>query len=171
MTLSPVIQRRLETRGITCSNDPEFVKIVPWLRFTFVLCATLIGLGTGLAFTPLLWAMVPIAALGGIFTRHPFDLVYNHGVRYLTGTQPFPRNGAPTRFACGIASVWLVGTAIAFEAGAPWLGYSLGGILTAIAALVSVTHFCIPSTIYQLLFGRPAVVHGALWAGNRDKSA
>ena len=156
MSISPVIQRRLETRGITHSDDPEFVKLVPWMRFTFVLWGTMIGLGTARAFTPLLWAMVPIAGLGGIFPRHPFDLVYNHGVRHLTGTQPLPRNRAPTRFACGMASVGLVGTALAFERGVAWLGYLLGGTLTAVAAIVSVTHFCIPSTIYQFLFGRRA---------------
>lgn len=155
MALSPVIQRRLEMRGITCSSDPEFIKLVPWLRTTFVLCGTLVGLGTGLAFTPLLWAMVPIAALGAILPVHPFDLIYNHGIRHLTGTQPLPRNGAPTRFACGLAVVWLVATALAFGTGVTWLGYLLGGLLTGVAAIVSVTHFCIPSAIYQLLFGRP----------------
>ena len=55
MTLSPVIKRRLEVRGITCSIEPDFIKLVPWLRTTFVFCGTLVGLGTGLAFTPLLF--------------------------------------------------------------------------------------------------------------------
>ncbi len=171
MSPSPVIQRRLEIRGITYSNGPDFIKLVPWLRTTFVLCGTLVGLGTGLAFTPLLWAMVPIAALGALLPVHPFDLIYNYGIRHLTGTRPLPRNGAPTRFACGLAVVWLIATALAFGTGVAWLGYLLGGLLTAVVALVSVTHFCIPSAIYQLLFGRPAVVHGALWAGNWDESA
>ena len=154
--ISPVIRRRLETRGFPVSDDPEFAKVVPWLRFTFVLCGGFVALGTALAFTPILWAMVPIAALGAVFPRHPFDLIYNHGVRRLTGTQPFPRSGAPTRFACGIAVPWLVATALAFEGGQAWLGYLLGGLLVSVASLVSVTHFCIPSAVYQLLFGRRA---------------
>ncbi len=157
-------------RGIGCSNDPEFVKLVPWLRTTFVLCGTLVGLGTGLAFTPLLWAMVPIAALGGILPVHPFDLIYNFGIRRLTGTRPLPRNGAPTRFACGIAAVWLVATAMAFETGIAWLGYVLGGVLTSIAAVVSVTNFCIPSLIYQLLFGERALAHDAIFSRQRSQS-
>ena len=78
MAISPALQRLLEIRGITCSNDPEFAKVVPWFRFTFVLCSTAMGIGTALAFTPFLWAMVPIAALGAVFPRHPFDLIYNH---------------------------------------------------------------------------------------------
>jgi predicted ester cyclase len=101
--------------------------------------------------------MVPIAALGGIFPRHPFDLIYNYRIRYLTGTQPLPRNRAPSRFACGMAAVGLVGTALAFGRGVAWLGYLLGGMLTVVAAIVSITHFCIPSTIYQFLFGRRGI--------------
>ena len=69
MSISPVIRRRLEKRGITYSDDPEFVKLVPWIRFTFVLCGTMMGLGTARAFTPLLWAMVLIAGLGGDFPK------------------------------------------------------------------------------------------------------
>ena len=162
MSLSPVLRRRLEIRGVACSNDPEFIKMVPWIRFTFVICGSTFGIATALAFTPLLWAMVPLAALGAVFPRHPFDLVYNHGVRYLTKTQPLPLNRAPTRFACGLGSVWVAATALAFTMGPAWLGYALGGALTSVAALVSITHFCIPSAVYQLLFGNRAAVSAAL---------
>ena len=163
MSISPRLQSWLEMRGIACSSDPGFAKLVPWMRFTVVLCCTGMGVGTALAFTPLLWTMVLIAGLGSIFPRHPFDLVYNHGVRYLTGTRPLPLNGAPTRFACGVASVGLVATAVAFTTGVTWLGYLLGASLTSVAALVSVSHFCIPSMIYQLLFGERALAYRALF--------
>lgn len=163
MSISPRLQSWLEMRGIVASSDAEFVKLVPWMRFTVVLCCTGMGVGTALAFTPLLWTMVLIAGLGSIFPRHPFDLVYNHGVRYLTGTRPLPLNGAPTRFACGVASVGLVATAVAFTTGVTWLGYLLGASLTSVAALVSVSHFCIPSMIYQLLFGERALAYRALF--------
>jgi hypothetical protein len=43
----------------------------------------------------------------------------------------------------------------AFAADLNVMGYFLGGMLTGVAALVSTTHFCIPSLIYGLLFGRP----------------
>lgn len=163
IALSPTIRTRLEMRGIACSNDPKFIKLVPWLRTTFVLCGTLVAIGTALAFTPLLWAMVPIAALGAILPVHPFDLFYNYGIRHLTGTQALPRNGAPTRFACGVAVVFLVATALAFGTGVAWLGYLLGGLLTAVAAIISMTHFCIPSAIYQSLFGQGVALQEALF--------
>jgi hypothetical protein len=167
IALSPTIRSRLEMRGIACSNDPEFTKLVPWLRTTFVLCGTVVALGTALVFTPLLWAMVPIAALGAILPVHPFDQLYNYGIRHLTGTQPLPRNGAPTRFACGVAVVGLVATALAFGAGVAWLGYLLGSLLTAVAAIVGVMHFCIPSAIYQSLFGQGVALQEALFGRQR----
>ena len=169
MSISPRLQDWLEMRGVAGSNDDEFAKVVPWTRTTFLLCSTLTGIGTALASTPLLWAMVPIAALGAIFRRHPFDQVYNYGIRRLTRTQLLPRNAAPTRFACGLASVWLVATALAFDGGVAWLGYSLGGVLTAVGFLVGITHFCIPSLTYHLLFGDRAIVYRAVF-GRRDNA-
>lgn len=153
MPLSAATRKRLETQGFLC-DSPGFAQVEPWLRFTPFVCTALMGLGTALALAPLLWALVPIALLGAVFPAHPFDLLYNLGLRHLTGTPPLPRNGAPRRFACGVATAWLIATALAFQSGAAWLGYALGGILTAVALLVSLTHFCIPSTVYQYLFGR-----------------
>jgi len=157
MAISPRLQSWLEARGIACSIDPEFTKLVPWMRTTFLLCGSLVGIATAFAFTPLLWVMVPIAGAGAIFRVHPFDLIYNYGLRHLTGTRKLPPNGAPTRFACGLATPWLVATALSFHFGLAPLGYTLGGLLTSVAALVGITHFCIPSFIYQFFVGDRAL--------------
>lgn len=101
-----------------------------------------------------LWGLAAIAFLGALLPFHPFDLLYNYGARYLTGTRPLPHQGRQRRFACGIAAIWLVATGWAFQSGASMLGYGLGIPLILVAALVSVTHFCIPSLIYNTLFGR-----------------
>jgi len=93
---------------------------------------------------------------------HPFDLIYNYGIRRFTHTRRLPRNGAPIRFSCAVAVLWIVGTALAFTLGITWLGYTLGALLTVIAGTVSVTHFCIPSAIYQILTGNGAIVPAAL---------
>lgn len=166
MSTSPRLQSWLEVRGIRTSTDPEFVKLVPWMRTTFVLCGGLIAAGTAFASTPLLGAMVPIAAAGAIFRVHPFDLIYNYGLRHLTGTRPLPPNGTPTRFACGIASVWLVAIALSFALGAPVLAYALGGLFVSVVVIVSVTHFCIPSFLYQLALGDPELAYRAI--GRRE---
>jgi len=83
---------------------------------------------------------------------HPFDLLYNYGVRHFTGTRPFPHNGPQRKFACGLAFAWLIATGWAFYMGASTLGFALGVPLILVAALVSTTHICIPSIIYNFLF-------------------
>ena len=161
MAISPVARRRLEIQGFVGLDDVTLAEAEPWLRFTPAVCTVLMALGTAFALPELLWALVPFAALGAVFPTHPFDFVYNYGLRRLTGTKALPHNGAPRRFACGMAAVWLAATASAFMAGAPAAGYALGGVLTSVATLVSVTHFCIPSLIYGVLFGRRREAVGA----------
>lgn len=157
MSISPVTRRRLETQGFVDLDDAMLAEVGPWLRFSPAICTVLMGLGTALASPVILGILVPIAVLGAIFPVHPFDLIYNYGVRHLSGTRPLPPNGSPRRFACGVAAVWLTATAWAFSAGAMLVGYVLGWVLTLVAAIVSVSHFCIPSTIYCALFGRPTI--------------
>lgn len=154
MALSPTIRRRLEIQGFVGLDDARLAEAEPWLRFSPALCTAVMALGTALASAPILWALALIAVLGATFPAHPFDLLYNHGVRRLTGTRPLPTNGPPRRFACGMAAVWLTGTGAAFAAGAPVIGYLLGGALTSVAVLVSTVHICIPSLVYRATFGR-----------------
>ena len=129
--------------------------VAPWLRLTFGLCGVLGGMGTLFASPTILLVLALFAAVAAASPVHPFDLIYNHGIRYLTGTGPLPRRGAPTRFACGMSAVLVLVTAWAFSAGHPAVGYSLGGMLTFVVLLVSTTDICIPSLIYRALFGWP----------------
>ena len=146
---------RLDAQGYVNVDRQTLARVEPWLRWSPALCTIVMATGTIFASPWILWALMPFAALGALFPRHPFDYVYNLGVRRLTRTPPLPPHGAPRRFACGIAAIWLLATGEAFAADLNVIGYVLGGMLTAVAALVSTTHFCIPSLIYGLLFGRP----------------
>ena len=157
MAMSPRLRSWLELRGIETSDDPDFLKMAPWVRTTFLLCGSLFGIATAFALTPMMWALVPFAAGGAIFRVHPFDLVYNYGIRHLTGTGKLPTNGPPTRFACALATPWMVATALSFQFGLAPLGYALGGSLTVVAGIVGITHFCIPSFIYQFVVGDRAL--------------
>jgi hypothetical protein len=112
--------------------------------------------GVTLQSPAILWALAATAGLGAVLPFHPFDLLYNHGARHLTGTRPLPHHGPQRQFACGMASAWLVTTGWAFQSGAAVLGYALGIPLILVAGLVSVTHICIPSMIYNALL-RPRV--------------
>jgi hypothetical protein len=115
----------------------------------FGMCALIAGAGTVLASPTILWALAPIAALGALFPVHPFDLIYNYGIRYLRNTGQLPKRRAQSRFACGVGAVWLVATAWAFQSGSLTVGYIFGGVLTGVGALVSTTDICIPSMIYN----------------------
>ena len=150
--ISATKRKRLEIQGFIGIEDEAAAQ---WLRLAFFLCATLAGVGTALASPLILLALTPIAALGAIFTVHPFDLVYNLGIRHFIGTRPLPKRGLPSRFACGLATIWLVCTAALFLAGKTLAGYILGGTLTCVGLLVGTTDICIPSMIFRALFGWP----------------
>lgn len=54
-----------------------------------------------------------------------------------------------------MASVMIASTAAAFYLGKNVVGYSIGGLMIAMASLQVATGFCMPSLIYNLVFGRP----------------
>ena len=156
MSASNSVRRRLAAQGFSGLDDATLGEVGPWLRWSPVLCTMFMIAGVTLQSPAILWALAATAGLGAVLPFHPFDLLYNLGVRHLTGTRPFPHQGPQRRFACGMASVWLVATGWAFHSGAAMLGYALGIPLILVAGLVSVTHICIPSMIYNALL-RPRV--------------
>lgn len=154
--LSPGHLRRLDIQGFDAVAEDRLAEVAPWLRLAFALCAALAVIGVALASVPMLLVLAVIAGLGAASPVHPFDPIYNHGIRRFTGTGPLPRRGAPSRFACGLGAVWLLATAWAFSASIPVLGYVLGVALCGVAALVATVDVCIPSMTYRLIFGPPA---------------
>jgi len=153
--LTDTTRRRLDIQGFERADERALARVAPWLRLAFGLCAAMAGVGTAMASPTILLLLVPVASLAALFPVHPFDLIYNHGIRFMTGTSPLPRRGAPSRFACGLGAVWLVATAWIFHTGHPVAGYVLGGLLTGVAVLVSTTDICIPSLVYRSIFGFP----------------
>lgn len=154
MAISAVTRSRLEAQGFCGLDDATLEEVGPWLRWSPVLCTLVMTVGVLLTSPLVLWGLAAIAFLGTLLPFHPFDLLYNHGARHLTGTRPLPHHGPQRRFACGMAAAWLVATGWAFHVGAVAVGYGLGTALIFVAALVSVTNFCIPSFIYNTLFRR-----------------
>ena len=154
--LTPTRRRRLDIQGFDPIDDATLVPVARWLRLAFGLCITLAAAGLLLRAPALLWALAAIASLAALFPVHPFDLVYNFGIRHLTGTAPLPRRGPPSRFACGLGSVWMVATILLLEAGHQVLGQLVGWTLVGVGTLVSTTVICIPSLIYRSVFGFPA---------------
>jgi hypothetical protein len=154
-TVSGLQRRWLEAQGFCGYDDETLAEVDVWLRLSPTLCMIWMAVGTILASPVILVALTPFSFLGTIMKGHPFDVIYNHGLRHLFGTRPLPPNGAPRRFACGVATVWLFATALAFQAGAMTAGYVLGYSLTLAALSASTIGFCIPSFFWGLMFGPP----------------
>jgi hypothetical protein len=146
------VRCRLEAQGFMGLDDETMKELGPWLRWSPVLCTVTMIVGVALQSPLVLWSLASMAFLGMLLPFHPFDILYNYGVRHLIGTRAFPHQGPQRRFACGLASAWLIATGYAFYQGETTLALILGLSLIAVAALVSLTHFCIPSAIYNKLF-------------------
>ncbi|HSR64441.1 MAG TPA: DUF4395 domain-containing protein [Xanthomonadaceae bacterium] len=155
MAASPTLRRRIEAQGFRGLDDARLARIGPWLRWSPALCTLGMVAGVALESAPLLWSLAGVAFLGALLRFHPFDLLYNHGLRHVTGTGRLPHQGPQRRFACGVASAWLLATGLAFALGETTIGYLLGIPLIAVAGLVSVTNICIPSMVYNRMFERP----------------
>jgi hypothetical protein len=152
MSASPQLRKRIEAQGFCNLDDATLGEIGQWLRWSPVLCSLVIATGVALASPTILWTLAVIAFAGTVLPFHPFDLLYNHGMRHLSGTRPLPRQGPPRRFACGLATAWLVATGWAFHAGNMAIGYALGAVLFLVAATIASTNICIPSMLYNALF-------------------
>jgi hypothetical protein len=112
--------------------------------------------GTALASPMVFWSLLPFAALGAILPGHPFEVIYNHGLRHLIGTPALPRYGFRRRFGCAMASIFIAIAGWGFAAGAPMVGYIAGGWLTAATMLNVTTGICLPSQFLRVVLGRPA---------------
>ncbi len=149
-----VTRQRLEMQGFCGLDDHAISELNVWVRFTPAVCAALVAVATTLGSVPLLIAVGTTALLGAVFPHHPIDFIYNYGIRYLTGTRPLPPNRAPRRFACGFATAWLALTAWMFATGALTAGRVLGAMFVAVALIPVLTHFCVPSFLFQLMTRR-----------------
>lgn len=146
-------QSNLGTQGYRLSaGDARVLRV--GLRFPTALCLALVVIGLALESAVMIALLVPIGAVAGWTPRHPFDLIWNHGLRHLIRAPKLPPNPTRRRHAFKLATVWLAGVAALFAVGAATAALVLGGVLVAVCALVTVTNFCIPSTMLAWLDSR-----------------
>jgi uncharacterized protein DUF4395 len=156
-TVSSTTRKRIEAQGYLGLSDATLAEVGPWLRFSPAICMVWISIATYYESVTALLVLIPFTALGAILPWHPFDAIYNNGIRHILGTQLLPRAKAPRKFACKVAFVWLCAISWAFYSGATVLGYFLGGSLAFAAAVPTFTDFCVPSFFYGLMFGKPKI--------------
>ena len=150
MTAAAWMHRNLATQGY-CLDEGEGRRLRVGLRFPTALCLGLVIVALALQSALMVALLVPVGLIAGFTERHPFDYVWNHAVRRLTGAPELPRNPPRRRHSFKLATVWLAAVAALLAAGATAAGLALGGLLVAACGLVTVTNFCVPSTILAWL--------------------
>jgi hypothetical protein len=142
-------EQNLAFQGYCLSSEES--RALRWgLRLPTALCLGLVVTGLALQSAALILALVPIGAVAGWTSRHPFDLIWNHGLRYPTGAPELPANPTPRRHAFKLGTVWLLAVAALFAVGQPMAALVLGGVLLAVCGLVTATNFCLPSTLLAI---------------------
>ena len=152
--ISTTARERIQAQGFCGLSDATYAQINYPLRLAPGIMMVWVAVGTVLASAQILWALVPFTALGAILTGHPFDVLYNKGLRYLMGTQELPRYGLRRRFAFAVATTMMSLAAWAFQAGVPLLGYIVGGAIVASTCLNVITGICGPAVLAGRLFGK-----------------
>ncbi len=144
---------RLQLRGIEYHDDPAYRRMLPWTKMAFVIGGTQALIATVSADAATLWQMVPVALAAVILPHHPFEYIYNWGIRHVIKAAPLPSNKAPVRFAFFMAAMILAAAAWSFDAGITWLGFFLGLQVALVATTFVVSSFCVPAAIWAFLTG------------------
>jgi len=152
--VTATVRERIQAQGFCGLDDATYAQVNYPLRLSPAICMVWAAVGTALASPRILWALVPFAALGAILHGHPFDVLYNYGLRHLLGAPALPRYRVRRRFACALAAIMVIAAAWGFQAGMPMVGYIVGWSLVAAAFVNVSTGFCIPSFIVRIFFGK-----------------
>jgi hypothetical protein len=142
----------LKAQGYCNLSDTEISELAFGNRFAYIVCVSILAVALVTVHMPTLIAMTMVAFLGIILPYHPFDYIYNHLLRGMMNKPKLPPRSKQLKFACTIATLWLVATMYLFYAGLVTAGYVVGGLLVTVAFIVSTTDFCIPSMIYNFIF-------------------
>jgi hypothetical protein len=144
------LKRNLETQGY-CLSDPEHRALRIGLRFSTALCFAIVATALALESVPLLLVTVAIAAVAGFTSRHPFDYLWNHGVRHTFSAAPLPPNPRRRRDAFKVGTGMLAVVVALFAVGADAAALIIGGFMLAACASVTVLNLCLPSETFALI--------------------
>jgi hypothetical protein len=147
--VSSTTRRRFEMMGFTSCDARILQAIRPWLRVGPAVCGIWMAVGLISDSAAILWVLAPFAALGAILPIHPVDVPYNFVIRRWTRTPRLPSYGAPRRFSCVLAGVWVSATAWALASRSMGGALVLGSIFMASSAAYVTTDFCLGSWIYH----------------------
>ena len=151
-TISETTKQRLVAQGFELSDD-EIVAFNYWLRLAPATCMLWVSAGLALGSTLMIAALIPVGLLCFALARHPFDAVYNFGLRFLTGGEKLPMYGAPRRFVCLMAAMMFAVIAVSFGFGFFAIGYVIGISMVAMLFLNVITGNCGPCAVFNRFAG------------------
>jgi hypothetical protein len=135
-----------------CLSDGQLRSLRFAVRFPTALCLPLVAVALVVESPVALLGLAAIAAVAGFTSRHPFDLLWNHGVRALARRAPeLPPNPRRRRHSFKLGGVMLLVVAGLFAVGLPTAALVLGGLLLCACASATVLNFCVPSGILARL--------------------
>ncbi len=151
------VRSRIEIQGFTGLSDERMRELDSWIRFTPFLNAMIAGLGALTGSAMLFVLLGTVALLGVVFRWHPFDLIYNHGIRALENSPELPPNTPRRRTVFFIVAAWAFAAVACFATGYPRWGFALGLGLGAAQGMVAALQICmISNAIHHVrgMFGR-----------------
>jgi hypothetical protein len=150
---SPFGRACLVRQGFGTLDEATMARLDLPLRFTPALCLALTAVGIVTGSPWLLGALAVLAAGAAAGLRHPFDLVWEYGLRPLVHGPHLPAAPPPRRFAFVMATPVLAAAAVCFAAGATTAGVVFGVMQMAGCALYVTTGWCAGSFAHEKLFG------------------
>jgi hypothetical protein len=144
MSAGEWMRSNLTTQGY-CLSDAERRELAVGLRFSTGVCLSLVVVALVIQSAAMIFALSGIGLIASFGARHPFDHVWNHGVRRVVGGPPLPPNPARRRHAFKVATAWLALVGALFSAGATTIALVLGGLLVGACAAVTTMNLCLPS--------------------------
>jgi len=146
---------RLMRQGFTVLDDDHLKEIGPWLRLAPALCALVALAGTALESWLVLWLLAPMGSIAAATAKHPFDLIYDLGIRRWLGREHrLPDYGAPRRFSGGLASAGFYAAGLALLLGSREVGVAIGLFFGGAVLLAATTDICLGCMIFHLLVPR-----------------
>lgn len=146
MSLTTWMDDNLVTQGY-CLSPADRRALHVGLRFPTALCLALVVAALALQSAAMLFVLAGIGLVAGFSSRHPFDHLWNHGLRHVFRAPELPPNPRRRRHAFKLATGWLLVVAGLFATGASTAALVAGLALVAACSVVTTLNFCIPSEL------------------------
>ncbi len=150
-----VLRHRLEAQSILHQSSNTLHELKHWWRFTPTLNWLITLVGIILTSPPILYIQAVLMGVALVLPYHPFDWIYNYGLRKVTRTAPLPKSGQRRKIMFGFACVLIAVLGIWFDVGNYLAGYIQGGIMVLLGGLLMLFNLCVLSEVLAKIFGMP----------------